>query len=67
MSGHCYFSSMRNLGDFSSQDCTFEYKDCSGTSKRPHSWARVTFPGQEKSDIPQKHVKYNLNFGLGQG
>ena len=43
LSGHCCFGSMRNSGDFSSQDCTFEHKDCYGVLKRPHSWARDTF------------------------
>ena len=27
VSGHCYFGSMRNSGDFSSQDCTLVRKD----------------------------------------
>ena len=37
VSGHCYFGSMRNLGDFSSQDCTSVRKDPCSALKRPHS------------------------------
>ena len=37
MSGHYYFGSMRNSGDFSSQYCTLECKDHCLALKRPHS------------------------------
>ena len=37
MSGHCYFGSMRNSGDFSNQDCTFVCKDYCWALKRPYS------------------------------
>ena len=43
LSGNYYFGSMRNLGDLSSKDCTFERKDHFGALKRPHSWAWDTF------------------------
>ena len=35
--GHYFVSSMRNLGDFSSQDCTLVRKDYCSALKRPHS------------------------------
>ena len=37
MNGHCYFGSMRNSGDFSSQGCTLVRKDYCSALKRPHS------------------------------
>ena len=37
VSGHCYFNSMRNSGDFSSQDYTLVHKDYCLALKRPHS------------------------------
>ena len=35
--GHYFDGSMRNLGDFSSQDCTLERKDHYSALKRPRS------------------------------
>jgi len=37
VSDHCCFGSMRNLGNFSSQDCTFVRKDYCWAFKRPLS------------------------------
>ena len=35
--GHCFVGFMRNLGDFSNQDCTLVHKDHCSVLKRPHS------------------------------
>ena len=43
LSGHCCLGSIRNSGNFSSQNCTFEHKDCYGALKRPHSWVPGIF------------------------
>ena len=43
LSGHCCFGSIRNLSNFSSQNCTFENKDCYRAMKRPHLQAQDTF------------------------
>ena len=45
LSSHYCFGSMRNLGDFSSRDCTFECRDCYGALSRPHSCVRAIFVG----------------------
>ena len=43
LSGHYCFSFIRNSGNFSSLNCTFEHKNYYGALKRPHSWAQDTF------------------------
>jgi len=70
--GHCCVGSMRNLGDFSSQDCTLVRKDHYSALKRPHSSVLKSVVEFETQDTPQTHNswldnKYSLEleFGLG--
>ena len=72
LSCHYCFGSMKSLGDFSNQDCTFEHKDCYRALKRTHSWAWEIFAKLEKLGTPQTHgswldSKYSpeLKIGLG--
>ena len=72
VNGHCYFYSMRNSGDFSSQICTFVRKDYCSALKRPHSSVQEIITEFETLDIPQIHDswlenKYSpeLKIGLG--
>ena len=55
MSSYYCFSSMRNLGDFSSQDCTFVRKDYCSALKRPHSSVQDIVAELETQDTPQTH------------
>jgi len=63
---------MRNLGDFSSRDYTFESMDCYGPLSRPHSYAQAIFVEHEKKNTLQTHGAWldsmcspKLKFGLG--
>jgi len=55
MDGHCRVGSMRNLGDFSSQDCTLVHKDYCSALKRPHSSVQDIVVVLETHDTPQTH------------
>ena len=55
MGGHYFVGSMRNLGDFSSQDCTLEHKDHCSALKRPHSSVQKSVGELEIQDTPQTH------------
>jgi len=55
VSDHYYFSSMRNSGDFSSQDCTFVRKDYCLALKRLHSLVHDIIAELEAHDTPQTH------------
>ena len=70
--GHYFVSSMRNLGDFSSQDCTLERKDHCSALKRSHSSAQDIVAELEIQDTPQTHDSWldslyspELKIGLG--
>ena len=70
--GHYFIGSMRNLGDFSSQDCTLERKDHCSALKRPHSSVQKSVGELEIQDTPQTHdswpdSKYNLELKIGLG
>jgi len=52
VSGHCYFGSMRTLGDFSKQDCTLVHKDYCSALKRPHSLVLKNVVELETQDTP---------------
>ena len=72
MSGHCYFSCMRNSGDFSSQDCTLVHKDYCSALKRLHSSVLESVVELEIQDTPQTHDSWldnkcspELELGLG--
>ena len=72
VSGHCYFGSMRNSGDFSSQDCTFVHKDYCLALKSPHSSVQKIAAELEIQDTPQTHdswpdSKYNPELEIGFG
>ena len=72
VSGHCYFGSMRNLGDFSSQDCTLVRKDYCSALKRPHSSVHGIVAEPETQGIPRTHdswlnSKYSLEMEIGLG
>ena len=53
--GHCFIGSMRNLGDFSNQDCTLVRKDHCTALKRPHSSVLKSVVKLETQDAPQIH------------
>jgi len=53
--GHCYFGSIRNSGDFSSQDCTFVFKDYCSALKRSHSSVQKIVVELKTQDTPQTH------------
>jgi len=55
MGGHCCVGSMRNLGDFSNQDCTLVPKDHYSALKRPHSSVLKNVVPLETHDTPQTH------------
>ena len=55
MSGHCYFGSMRNSGDFSSQDCKFMRKDYCSALKRSHSSVHGRVAEPETQGTPRTH------------
>jgi len=70
--GHCCVGSMRNLGDFSSQDCMLVRKDHCLALKRPHSSVQDIVAELETQDTPKTHdswvdSKYNpeLKISLG--
>ena len=70
--GHYFDGSMRNWGDFSSQDCTLERKDHCSALKRLHSSVQKSVGELKIQDTPQTHdswpdSKYNpeLKIGLG--
>ena len=72
MGGRCCVGSMRNLGDFSSQDYTLVRKDHYSALKRLHSSVLKSVVELKTQDTPQSHDswlcnKYNpeLKFGLG--
>ena len=72
VTGHYFVGSMRNLGDFSSQDCTLVRKDHCSALKRPHSSVLESIVELKIKDTPQTHYswldsKYNpeLEIGLG--
>ena len=72
VSGHYYFGSMRNSGDFSSQDCTLVRKGYCSALKRPHSSVLKSVVELETHDTPQTHdswpdSKYNLELEIGLG
>ena len=46
---------MRNLGDFSSQDCTLVHEDHVSALKRPHSSVLVSVVELKTQDTPQTH------------
>ena len=51
--GHCCVSSIRNLGEFSSQDYTVVRKDHCSALKRPHSLVLESVVKLETQDTPQ--------------
>ena len=55
LSGHGCFGSMKNLDDFSSWDCTFEYKDYCGALSMLYSCVRGISVGHEIQDTLQTH------------
>ena len=55
MSDHCCFGSMRNSGDFSSQNCTLVGKDYCSALKRPHSSVLKSVIEFETQDTPQTY------------
>ena len=64
MGGHYFVGSMRNLGDFSSQDYTLVCKDHCSALKRPHSSVLKSVIELKIQDTPQTHdswldSKYN--------
>ena len=68
--GHGCFDSMRNLGNFSRRDCTFECRDCCGVLRRPHSCVQATFVRHETQDTIQTYgswldSKYSLDLKFG--
>ena len=70
--GHCFDGSMRNLGNFSSQDCTLVHKDYYWALKRPHSSVLKIVVELKTQDTPQTHdswldSKYNLKLKIGLG
>ena len=70
MSDHYFFGSMRNSGDFSSQDCTLVRKDYYSALKRPHSSVQGIVAEPETQDTPQTHdswldSKYNPELETG--
>jgi len=72
VSGHCCFGSLRDSGDFFSQDCTLVRKDYYWALKRPHSSVQEIVVELGTLDTPQTHYswldrKYNpeLKIGLG--
>jgi len=72
VSGHYYFGSMRNSGDFSNQDCTLVHKDYCSAFKRPHSSVLKNIVELKTQDTPQTNdswldSKYSpeLKIGLG--
>ena len=67
---HCCVGSMRNLSDFSNQDCTLVHKDYCSALKRPHSSVQDIVAEVETQDTPQTHdswldSKYNLKLKIG--
>ena len=50
--GHYFVSSMRNLDDFSNQDCTLERKDHCSALKRWHSSVQKSVVELEIQDTP---------------
>ena len=72
MGGDCCVGSMRNLGDFSSQDCTLVCKDHFSALKRPHSPVLESVVELETQDTPQTHdswldSKYSPELEIGSG
>ena len=72
MGGHYFVGSMRNLGDFSSQNCTLVHKDYCSALKRPHSSVLKSVVELETQDTPQTHdswldSKYSLELEIGLG
>jgi len=72
MGGHRCVGSMRNLGDFSSQDYTLVRKDHCLALKRPHSSVQDIVTELETQDTPQTHDSWHdsmysseLKIGLG--
>jgi len=70
--GHCFVGFMRNLDDFSSNDCTLERKDHCSALKRPHSSVLESVVEFETQDTPQTHDSwpnsmYNLELEIGLG
>ena len=61
VSGYCYFGSMRNSGDFSSQDCTLVRKDHCSALKRLHSSVLESVVELETQDTPQTHDSWLNN------
>ena len=55
MGGHCCVGSMRNLGDFSSQDCMLVRKDHCSVLKRPHSSVQDIVAEPEIQGTPRTH------------
>ena len=53
LSGHYYFGSMRNSGDFSSQDYTLVRRNYCWALKRPHSLVQEIIAELETLDTPQ--------------
>ena len=53
--GHYFDGSMRNLGDFSSQDCTLERKDHCLALKRLHSLVHGIVTEPEIQGTPRTH------------
>ena len=52
---HCCVGSMRNLVDFSSQDCTLVRKDHCSAFKRPHLSVLKSIIELETQNTPQTH------------
>ena len=72
MGGHCFVGSMRNLGDFSSQDYTLVRKDHCSALKRLHSSVMKNVVELEIHDTFQIHNSWldseyspELEIGLG--
>ena len=55
VSSHCYFGSMRNSDNFSSQDCMLVRKDYCSALKMPHSSVLESIIELEIQDTPQTH------------
>jgi len=59
VNGHCYFGSMRNSGDFSSQDYTLVHKDYCSALKMSHSSVLKNVVELKTHDTPQTHNSWH--------
>jgi len=72
LSGHCCFGSIKDSGDFSSQDWTLVCRDYCWALKRPHSLVQEIIVELETLDTSQTHDlwldnKYNLELKIDLG